>query len=48
MKEDKVLLAVVGISGGVTARPETMCHRRNVLGPLVPKLIVPCDTISLD
>ena len=36
------------ITGGVTRRPETMCPRTNVLGPLVPKLIVPCDTMSLD
>ena len=34
--------------GKVTGRPETMCPRTNVLGPLVPKLIVPCDTMSLD
>jgi len=27
------------INGGVTGRPETMCPRTNVLGPLVPKLI---------
>jgi len=32
---------------GVTGRPETMCPRTNVLGPLVPKLFVPGDTISL-
>jgi len=34
--------------GGVTERPETMCPGTNVLGPLVPKLIVPCDIMSLD
>jgi len=34
--------------GWVTGRPETMCPRRNVLGPLVPKLIVACDTMSPD
>jgi len=34
--------------GGVTGRPEIMCPRTNVLGRLVPKLIVPCDTMSLD
>jgi len=34
--------------GGLTGRPETMCPRTNVLGLLVPKLIVPCDTMSLD
>jgi len=34
--------------GGVTERPETMCPPTNVLGPLVPKSIVPCDTMSLD
>jgi len=34
--------------GGVTGRPETTCPRTNVLGPLVPKLFVPCNTISLD
>jgi len=34
--------------GGVTGRPKTMCPRTNVLGPLVPNWIVPCDTISLD
>jgi len=34
--------------GGVMGRPETMCPCTNVLGPLVPKLIVPCDTMSLD
>jgi len=34
--------------GGVTGRPKTMCPRMNVLGPLVPKSIVPCDTMSLD
>jgi len=34
--------------GGVTGRPETMCPRTHVLGPLVPKLIVPSDTLSLD
>jgi len=33
---------------GVTGRPKTMCRRTNVLGPLVPKLIVPCDTMSID
>jgi len=33
---------------GVTGRPETMCPRSNVLGPLVPKLIVPCNTMSLE
>jgi len=35
-------------NGGVTGRPETMFPSTNVLGPLVPKLIVPCDTMSLD
>jgi len=29
-------------------RPLTMCPRTNVLGPLVYKLIVPCDKMSLD
>jgi len=29
-------------------RPETMCPRTDVLGPLVPRLIVPRDTMSLD
>jgi len=33
---------------GVTGLLETMCHHVIVLGPLVPKLIVPCDTMSLD
>jgi len=32
----------------VTGRPETTCPRTNVLGPLVPILIIPCWTISLD
>ena len=36
------------MNGGVTGRPETMCLRTNVLRPLVHKLIVPCDTMSLD
>jgi len=36
------------IFGGVTWRPETMCPRAIVLGPLVPKLIDSCDTMSLD
>ena len=31
--------------GGI---PKTMCPRTNVLGSLVPKLIVPCDKMSLD
>jgi len=35
-------------NGGVTGRPETMCPRTNVLGPMVLKLIAPCDTMSLD
>jgi len=30
-----------------TGRPETMCTRTNVLGPLVPKLIIPCDTMLI-
>jgi len=34
--------------GGVTGRPETMCPRANILGPPVLKLIVPCNTMSLD
>jgi len=34
--------------GGVTGRSETMCPRTKVLGPLIPKLIVPCETMSLD
>jgi len=34
--------------GGGTGLPETICPRTNVLGPLVPKLNVPCDTMSLD
>ena len=34
--------------GWVMGRPVTMCPRTNVLGPLVPKLIVLCDTMSLD
>ena len=34
--------------GRVTGSPEIMCPRTNVLGPLVPKLIVPCDIMSLD
>ena len=45
--EEKSHLAAA-ILGGVTGRPETMCPRTNVLGPLVPKLNVPFDTISLD
>jgi len=35
-------------NGGVTGRPETMCPSTNVLGPLVPNFIIPCDTKSLD
>ena len=34
--------------GRVTGRPETRSPRTNVLEPLVPKLIVPCDKMSLD
>jgi len=34
--------------GGVTGSPETMCPRTNVPGPLVPKLIVLRETMSLD
>ena len=34
--------------GGVTGRSETMCPCTNVLGPLIPNLIVPCDTMFLD
>jgi len=34
--------------GGVTGRPKIMCPRTNVLGPLVPKSIVPGDTMSLN
>jgi len=34
--------------GGVTGRPETVFPCTNVLGPLVPKLVVPFDTVSLD
>jgi len=34
--------------GRVTGRPEMMCPCTNVLGPLVPKLIVTCDTMSLE
>ena len=38
----------ISLLGGGTGRPETMCPRTNVLRPLVPKWIVPCDTLSLD
>jgi len=34
--------------GRATGRPEMMCPLTSVLGPLVPKLIVPCNTMSLD
>jgi len=34
--------------GGVTWRPETMCHHTIVLAPLVPQLIVRRDRMSLD
>ena len=33
---------------GVAVCPKTLCPHSNVAGPLVPKLIVPCDTMSLD
>jgi len=32
--------------GGVTGRPESMCPRANVLGPLVPKWIVSGEKLS--
>jgi len=34
--------------GVVMVRPEAMCTRTNFLGPLVPKLIVPEHTMSLE
>jgi len=34
-------------NGGVTVRPKTMCPCTNFLGSLVPKLIIPGDTLSL-
>jgi len=34
-------------NGGVTGRPETMCPRTNVLGPLVPWMNRPGNTLSL-
>jgi len=43
-----IFLTASKLDGGVTGRPETMCPRTKVLGPLVPKLIVPCDTMSQD
>jgi hypothetical protein len=36
------------LTGGVTGRPETMCPLRTSWDPWSPKLIVPCDTMSLD
>jgi len=38
---------IVYFCGGVAERPETMCPCTNILGPLVPKLIVPGDTMFL-
>jgi len=35
-------------NGGVTGRLDMMCPCTNVKRPLVPKVIVPCDTMSLD
>jgi len=35
------------LCGRVAGPPETMCPCTNFLGPLVPKLIVPGDTMSL-
>jgi hypothetical protein len=32
----------------VTGRPEIMCTRKNFLGPLVPKINGPGNSISLD
>jgi hypothetical protein len=36
------------MNGKITKRPETMCPHTHILRPLVPKLIVSCDTMSLD
>ena len=37
---------LLGKKWWVTGRPETMCPGTNFLGPLIPKLIVPGDTMS--
>ena len=35
------------INGGVTGRPETMCPRTKFLGPLVPEMNRPGESMSL-
>jgi len=45
--EIEIVLAYAQNVGGLTGRPRTVCPCTNLLGPLVPKLIVPGDTTSL-
>ena len=39
--------SISGYRGGVMGRPETMCPRRNFVGPLVLKMICLRNTMSL-